>query len=434
MRWFTVCAALGALGVLVTANANTQVSAVRDRSSMADIRPWLVEQQAQHGAAFNRKAVAAMHAQEAASAASGKPYGIQPVRRRQGAAYEGLIDDFEGVILDSQKWFWNLDSDLPPTRFGEYFWALSQCTSKPRKAGDVQSFWAIGDGANGRKLKCDDLYPSGAASEAALLLDLRYWDPTTTQQLELNYDVWLNTRLGVENGIVQDGLFVVLCIPEGGLPCQRQVVLNAQYAQSVNWFDAPSVVNLLHACDYYHPSECYELAGREIIVKFVFKTQRQQAGMDPPSAYPNGSFIDNISIVADSEPGPVIPPLATWTAVPTFVVTIPPEGTPSDTPTLDLETYTPGPSETPEVDTPDAPTTVTPVEPSETPIGPSETVEPSPSATPESGDTETPQATHTQEASVTPEATDTPRPTATPSAPTGWTVYLPIGHSNRPAQ
>lgn len=222
MRWFTVCAALGALGVLVTANAGAPVSAVRDDAPpMADIRPWLAERQAQHAAEFNRRALAAMRAQEASSAATGKPYGMRTLDRRQGGSYVELIDDFEGVILDNQKWFWNLDSDLPPTRFGEYFWALSQCTSKPRKAGDVQSFWAIGGGADGSKLKCDDLYPSGSASEAALLLDLRYWDPATTQQLELNYDVWLNTRLGVENGIVQDGLFVVLCIPEGGLPCQR---------------------------------------------------------------------------------------------------------------------------------------------------------------------------------------------------------------------
>lgn len=417
MRWFTVCAALGALGVLVTANAGAPVSAVRDDAPpMADIRPWLAERQAQHAAEFNRRALAAMRAQEASSAKTGKPYGMRTLDRRQGGSYVELIDDFEGVILDNQKWFWNLDSDLPPTRFGEYYWALSQCTSKPRKAGDVQSFWAIGGGADGSKLKCDDLYPSGSASEAALLLDLRYWDPATTQQLELNYDVWLNTRLGVENGIVQDGLFVVLCIPEGGLPCQRQVVLNAQYAQSRNWFDTPSVVNLLRACDYYKPSECYELAGREIIVKFVFKSQRRQAGMDPPSTYPNGSFIDNITLLADREPGPPLT-LPTWTAVPTFVVTIPPEGTPSATPTLDLETETPGPSETPEMETPTVPTTETPVQPTDTPEDPA-------SPTPDMPATDTP----SPEASDTAEPTDTPRPTATATATSGGRVYLPIAY------
>ncbi|MFN8422917.1 MAG: hypothetical protein U0470_05820 [Anaerolineae bacterium] len=353
-------------------------------------------------AEFNRRALAAMRAQEASSAKTGKPYGMRTLDRRQGGSYVELIDDFEGVILDNQKWFWNLDSDLPPTRFGEYFGALSQCTSKPRKAGDVQSFWAIGGGADGSKLKCDDLYPSGSASEAALLLDLRYWDPATTQQLELNYDVWLNTRLGVENGIVQDGLFVVLYIRKAGCRAKRQVVLNAQYAQSRNWFDAPSVVNLLRACDYYKPSECYELAGREIIVKFVFKSQRRQAGMDPPSTYPNGSFIDNITLLADQEPGPPLT-LPTWTAVPTFVVTIPPEGTPSATPTLDLETDTPGPSETPEIETPAAPTTGTPVQPTDTPEG-------SASPTPDMPATDTP----SPEATDTAEPTDTPRPTATP--------------------
>lgn len=413
MRWFTVCAVFGALGVLVTANANTQVSAERDGPPMADIRPWLTEQQAKHGSSFNRRAVAAMRVQEESSAATGKPYGVRSISRRVGAGYEGLIDDFEGVVLDTQKWFWNLDSDLPPTRYGEYFWALSQCTSKPRKPGDLQSFWAIGGGADGKKLKCDDLYPAGSASEAALLLDLRYWDPTTTQQLELNYDVWLNTRLGVENGIVQDGLFVVLCIPEGGLPCQRQVVLNAQFAQSRTWFDSPSVVNLLRACNYYEPEECYELAGREIIVKFVFKAQRRQTGMNPPETHPNGSFIDNITLLADSEPGPPITPLATWTAVPTFVVTIPPEGSPSATPTLDLETDTPGPSETPESETPTPDATATPIDATDTPDVPTATPD-------EPSDTATPDATDT------PRPTDTARPTATDTPRSSWTVYLPI--------
>lgn len=414
-----MCAALGALGAAVATTASGRVSALPEAphgaDHVVDIRPWLAETQAQWGDAFAERARWAMAAQAKARAQTGKPYGLRSLARQQGGAYEELIDDFEGQLIDTQKWFWNLDSDFPPTRFGEYFWALSQCTSKPRKAGDVQSFWAVGGGRDGSKLKCGDPYPSGAASEAALLLDLRYWDPNETQQLDLSYDYWLNTRLGVENGIVQDGLFVVLCIPEGGEPCRRQVVLNAQFGQSTDWFDHPAMVNLLNACNYYEPSDCYSLAGREIIIKFLFKTQRPVTGMQPPTTYANGAFIDNVMLVADREKGPMITPLPTWTPVPTFAVTLPPEMSPTTTPTLDIGTEEPtetaGPSPT------DGPTD-TPEPPTDTPVA-----------------SNTPRATDTPD---TPVATDTPSPTntrrPTPTAtrtPQPPKVFLPIGYSNR---
>lgn len=420
IRWFMVCVAVGALGALAAATANGEARALPitelDGADTADIRPWLAEQQAKHGVAFAEQARQAMAAQSASQAASGRPYGMRPLGRRQGGAYEQLIDDFEGQVIDNQKWFWIIDSDLPPTRFGEYFWALSQCTSKPRKSGDIQSFWAIGGGRDGSKRKCGDLYPSGASSEAALLLDLRFWDPTSTSQLELNYDIWLNTRIMPDpvTNVVEDGLFAVLCIPEGGEPCRRQVVLEAQFGQSVNWFDHPTVIDLTNACDHYDPSKCYQLAGREVIIKFVFKSERVVSGMEAPQTFQDGVFIDNVVLVSSSEPGPVLdPPLPTWTPVPGRTVTVPTPGEPTASPTLDLETDTPGPSETPEpTETPEGP--ATPGDP------PTDT--PEPSASPTMGEiTDT----------ATPEPTETRAPTETSTTappPPPQSVFLPVGY------
>ncbi len=412
IRWFIVCAALAALGTVATATSRGQAEAqslpiaAADGVDVVDIRPWLAQVRADHGPAFEAAAQRAAAVQRAALRATGRPYGMEPLGRAQGGAYEQLIDDFEGVVVDPAKWFWNFDNDLPPTRFGEYFWALSQCTSKPRKPGDIQSLWAVGGGSDGSKLKCDDLYPSGAASEAALFLDLRYWDPAATQQLDLNYDVWLNTRLGVENGVVQDGLFAVLCIPENGEVCYRQVVLKAQFGQSPEaWFEYPTVINLLNACNYYPPFECYSLAGREVILKFVFKTQRTVTGQQPPSTYPNGAFIDNVRLAADREPGPPVS-LPTWTAVPTTDATLPPIHTATPFATLPPDvTDTPGPSETPELET-------------ATPDAPPETPTDAPTDTPEA-------PTDTPEPTATPAPSDTPEPTATPTREAPRAVYMP---------
>lgn len=400
IRWFMVCAAMAALGAVATSTASGEAQqrppAAAAAMPVVDIRPWLAEQQAKHGAAFTAKARAAAAVQRDALRTTGRPYGMEPLGQRQAGAYEQLIDDFEGVIIDPAKWFWNFDNDFPATRFGEYFWALSQCTSKPRKPGDIQSLWAIGGGRDGSKLKCGDLYPNGAASEAALMLDLRYWDPATTQQLDLNYDVWLNTRLGVENGVVQDGLFAVLCIPENGEACYRQVVLKAQFGQSPDqWFEFPTVIDLLNACNYYPPFECYSLAGREVILKFVFKSQRAVTGQPRPSTFPGGAYVDNILLASDREPGPPVS-LPTWTAAPTSNATAPPLSSPTPFNTLPPDaTDTPGPSETPELETATPEVQETPTEaPTDTPDAPTDT--PAPSDTPVPSDTPDPTATPTR--------------------------------------
>jgi hypothetical protein len=292
-----------------------------------------------------------------ASALAPSRPGAWPVAAAGGPHYLAVVDDFEESALNPE--LWPLVADLDGPVNGEYFWGISAI----RAASGSQSFWAVGAGADGSTLQPNDNYPCGARSAAWLKLDLTGWsDP---RQLDLLFDFWLNLRTVDEGGVVPDGLFVSYLEPSADDPLRMErVTLKAITAENpAAFWREPETIDLLAAKEIYPPYREWNFSGQVVIFEFLFKSK------DPPCmSLPEGVFVDNIRLEADTPPGTV--PTSTATSEVTPTDTPEPGETPTDTPEPGVTpTDTPEPGETP-TDTPEPGVTPTDTpEPGETPTG-----------------------------------------------------------------
>ncbi len=261
------------------------------------------------------------------------------------SAYEALIDDFEGPLLDPFRWI-PFDGDGDAN--GEYYWAMSRC----RASKGFKSLWGIGGGKNGKDLQCGAVYPKGVESHVVLVLDLTGWSTPPTL-LNLVFDVWLNTRSEMSpGGVVGDGLFVryTLVTPEGE---ERSIVLQNLTSQFPPDWWKEIAIDLRNACDVYDPTICYDLAGKRVLIEFLFVTADEGDG-----EYAEGAYIDEVYLKASSPPDVVATPTPTSseietptvTATVTTTATITTTATVSPTVTVPItptETPTPEPTEPP---------------------------------------------------------------------------------------
>lgn len=316
------------------------------------------------------------------------------VQSTGAAPYEAMIDDFEAVLLDTQKWLYIADGDKD--LHGSYFWGLSKCRAK----GGTQSLWAVGDGdpsviPNGRQLRCGDNYPNGAQSTAILALDLTGWSPDVAD-LRLLFDFWLNTRTEIMDGVAGDGLFVVFVrtLPNGS---QEEIVVDALSSEFPQRFwDESREIDLRMLRDVYGQNpNVYNAAGTVALIEFLFVSKDVAGGTKP-----EGSFIDNVRLEAS------VPPVTPTPVTPTV-------GTPG-TPVPTTATPTRGP----ETQTP-VPTTVEPTNPPEETGTPDATE----SATATEGTEETATPTPTRMATPTPTPTMGPKP-----------IFMPITYRDGGAE
>jgi len=206
-----------------------------------------------------------------------------------------MIDDFEGVVLDPVKWTpYDLDGPL----FGEYFWGLSQCHA----AKGAQSLWALGGGADGERLGCSDVYPSGANSAVLLILDFTQF-PTPPSQLDFLVDYWLNTRIEDEFGVVPDGLFLSWIKPRDDGTAERMVIWAVTSQNPERFFSDPKRLDLVQAQDVYDPSREFDLSKEPaVMLEFLFMSRDPKSDEPPPTTFAGGAFIDNVRIETDVQP------------------------------------------------------------------------------------------------------------------------------------
>jgi len=336
MRWWSGLALLAVLGTGPVVHASPSDGAAESGGTARSAE----------GAAVRRALVdefrAAMpHVQEAL--ASGR---VRPVRPEVTSLLPDqdvllLLDDFEAPALDLDRWI-PLDQNGP--NYGEYYWALSQCQRSDRYGG-VQSLWALGGGADGSKLSCDEPYPNGVNSKAFLVTDLTGF-PTSTLRLDLQLDFWLNTRTFTEDGVAPDGLFV-MAAEDPSEPDSELVLAHVTAARPDRFWENPLTINLIDTCDVYEPEKCNTFAGKLAYLSVFFIT-KQVPGTSLPGG---GAFVDNVRLVSNVVPDPLpagartlVPP-PTSTATPTTVVTATPTAT--ETPEV-----SPTPTDTAEPDTP----------------------------------------------------------------------------------
>jgi len=263
-----------------------------------------------------------------------------------------LMDDFEAPAIDTARWI-VLDQNGP--LYGEYYWSLSQCQRSDRYLG-LQSLWALGGGADGSKLTCDDPYPNGVNSKAFLIADLTGF-PTDTLRLDLQVDFWLNTRTFTEGGVAPDGLFI-MASEDPSEPSSELVLAHITAARPERFWENPLTISLLNACDVYQPEKCNSFAGKLAYLAVFFIT-KQEPGT---SLTGGGTFVDNVRLVSNVMPDPLpkgartLEPPPPPTATATLVVTATPTAT-------EGVTDTPTPTET------EAPDTPTPTATRDVPVG-----------------------------------------------------------------
>lgn len=245
------------------------------------------------------------------------------------SAYEALIDDFEGPLLDPFRW---IPFDGDGDQYGEYYWAMSRC----RAAAGFKSLWAIGGGKDGQRLTCGALYPRGAESHVILVLDLSGWQ-TPPALLSLTFDTWLNTRSEMSpGGVVGDGLFVryTHITPEGE---ERSIVLQNLTSQFPPDWWKDITIDLRNACDVYNPSQCFDLAGRSrVLIEFVFVSTDE-----PNVQLAEGAYIDNVYLKASE------PPVIIHTPTPSPTVEMTPTVSVTETATITATVTVPATTEVP---------------------------------------------------------------------------------------
>ncbi len=294
-RWSITAAIAAALALLVTsALAVSATEPGTDSDSAAapsdvgiDIRPMLDDRTAPGDVLQQRQATAFDHVGRR---------GFRPhvTGRTAQGANELLVEDFEVSVLDPLKWL--LIYDVNGQDFGEYFWTLEQCHASTRtKYGGIQSLWALGGGRDGETLACEDPYPRGARASALLTLDLSGF-AEDVRQLDLVFDFFLNTRTFQEEGIVPDGLFLILYPDASSL--ETPVVIDGVTASKPEGFFLNALeYDLTNVCNDYDPEECFNLAGKSVILEFFFISQMRNG-----TRLPGGTFVDNIRLLSDSTP------------------------------------------------------------------------------------------------------------------------------------
>jgi hypothetical protein len=288
-------ALLGASAFTATVSAGQGAEAQAEEEARAaalsnvevDIRPLLAEGDSPAEAIAQRRAAGL-------AGLDGQRTGFRPQVTRQLAqgGNEMMIEDFEVSLLDPFKWL--LIYDINGTDFGEYFWTLEQCHASSRYGG-VQSLWALGGGRDGETLACEDPNPRGTRASALLTLDLTGF-AEDVRQLDLIFDFFLNTRTFQEEGIVPDGMFLIL-YPDVSNLVVPVVIDGVTAAKPEGFFINPLEYDLTNMCNDYAADECYNLAGKEVVLEFFFITQMRNG-----TRLPGGAFIDNIRLVSEATP------------------------------------------------------------------------------------------------------------------------------------
>jgi hypothetical protein len=235
------------------------------------------------------------------------------------------IDDFEDETWPRGS-PWQLAIDPEDPRTTSFLWSPRTC----RAASGTRSLWAVGGGEGGQALACGDPYPPNVRSTVALSLDLRpYGD---ARVLRLAFEFWANT---ISDAALGDFFSINYLVPDAEGFVERVVVLDWTGATGSAF--RTERLDLLDLADVHDAQRRFNLAGKEVVLEFVFRSQRDS------TTRPAGVFVDLVRIERDGVPTPGPSPTRPATAAATTAV--PPSST--AIPSATIGTSTPATQVTP---------------------------------------------------------------------------------------